>query len=197
MINREQEIADATRLARHALKCGKSDAVALSFGGYNLAYVAGELDDGVAYIEQGISLNPNFATARYFAGWVNVWLGKPDVALEHFLYGMRLTPIDPLMHLVVQGTAHALFFAGRYDEAAARASMALREHAEHHAALRIAAASNALVGRREEAANMVVRLRRLDPTLRVSNLRNALGPYRHQEHVAIYQDALRRAGLPE
>ena len=80
MINREQEIADATRLARHALKCGKSDAAsALSFGGYNLRMSPVNLTTEFANIEQGISLNPNFATARYFAGWVNVWLGKPDV----------------------------------------------------------------------------------------------------------------------
>jgi|RhiMethySRZTD1v2_1073278.scaffolds.fasta_scaffold25650_7 TolB-like protein len=197
MTNRDQEIAEATRLARHAVKCGRNDAVALAFGGYNLAYVSGELEDGVAHIEQGISLNPNLAAARYFAGWVNVWLGKPDLAIEHFLYGMRLTPIDPLVHLVHQGAAHALFFAGRYDEAIARASISLREHADHHAALRIGAASNALAGQTAEAANLIIRLRRIDPTLRVSNLRNALGPYRRQEHVAKYEDALRKAGLPE
>jgi len=197
MTNRDQEIAEATRLARHAVKCGRNDAVALAFGGYNLAYVSGELEDGVAHIEQGISLNPNLAAARYFAGWVNVWLGKPDLAIEHFLYGMRLTPIDPLVHLVHQGAAHALFFAGRYDEAIARANASLREHASHHAALRIGAASNAVAGRTEEAASLIDRLRRVDPALRVSNLRDALGPYRHQEHVAKYEDALRKAGLPE
>jgi hypothetical protein len=73
----------------------------------------------------------------------------------------------------------------------------LREHADHHAALRIGAASNALAGQTAEAANLIIRLRRIDPTLRVSNLRNALGPYRRQEHVAKYEDALRKAGLPE
>ena len=197
MVDREQEIAEATRLARQAVKYGKDDAIALSFAGYTLAYVAGEIGDGAAYIGQALSLNPNLASARYFGGWVKVWLGEPDLAIEPFMHAMRLSPVDPLTNLMLHGAAHAHFFAGRYDEAIAKATMALREQPENHAALRIAAASNALAGRMEEAASMIVRLRRVDPSLRVSNLRDKLGPYRHQEHLAMYEDALRRAGLPE
>jgi tetratricopeptide (TPR) repeat protein len=197
MGDRQQETAEATRLARHAVNCGKDDAIALSFAGYTLAYLVGDIGDGAAFIDQAVTLNTNLAHARYFAGWVKLWLGEPDLALEHFTYGMRLSPVDPFIHMTLHGAAHAHFFAGRHGEAAAMATMALREFADHHAALRIAAASLALAGQKEEAAKMVVRLRRVDPALRVCNLRNALGPYRHQAHVAMYEDALRQAGLPE
>jgi hypothetical protein len=40
-------------------------------------------------------------------------------------------------------------------------------------------------------------LLQLDPNLRVSNFRDGLGPYRHEEYVARYGDALRKAGLPD
>jgi hypothetical protein len=43
----------------------------------------------------------------------------------------------------------------------------------------------------------VTRLLQLYPTLRVSNLRDVLGPYRRVEDVLLYQEGLRRAGLPE
>jgi TolB-like protein/tetratricopeptide (TPR) repeat protein len=196
-VDREQQITEATRLAREAVKYGKGDALALSFAGYTLAFVAGELTDGAGYIDQALSLNPNLAAARYFGGWVKIWLGEPDLAIELIMQAMRLSPVDPLMSMMLHSAAHAHFFAGRYEEGVAKANMSLREHPENPAALRIAAASNALAGRMEEAASMMVRLRRLDPSLRVSNLRYILGPYRHQEHLAMYEDGLRRAGLPE
>jgi adenylate cyclase len=62
--------------------------------------------------------------------------------------------------------------------------------------LRIKAASNALAGRTEEAQEAVALLRQVNPTLRISNLKEVLGPYR-QEDLSRYQEAMRLAGLPE
>ena len=95
------------------------------------------------------------------------------------------------------GTAHAHFFLRRYDEAASWAAMALQDNPHYQPGLRIAAASNAMAGRPEQAHKAVVRLRQLNPTLRVSNLKDVLGPYRQAKHVEQYQEGLRRAGLPE
>ena len=79
---------------------------------------------------------------------------------------MRLSPLDPLTNRTRTTTAHAHFFAGRYDEALSWAAMALREWPDYQTALRIAAASNALAGRLEEARNVLERLQKLDPKLR-------------------------------
>ena len=89
------------------------------------------------------------------------------------------------------------FFLGRYDEAASWAAMAMQDNPDFQAGLRIGAAINAMVGRPKEAHETVVRLQRLNPTLRVSNLTNVLGPYRRAEDLARYEEGLRRAGLPE
>jgi predicted Zn-dependent protease len=95
------------------------------------------------------------------------------------------------------GTAHAHFFAGRYDEALSWAKMALREVPDSHAALRAAAAICAVAGRDEEAKKLMARLLEIDPALRISTLKNVLGPSRRPEYPAKYVEALRRAGLPE
>jgi hypothetical protein len=96
------------------------------------------------------------------------------------------------------GTAHAHFFLGRYDKAASWAAMALQDNPDYQAGLRIAAASNAMAGRPEEGHKAVARLRQLNPSLRVSNLKtDVLGPYRHAEDIARYAEGLRKAGLPE
>ena len=65
----------------------------------------GELSDAAACIDRAVSLNPNLASARTHSGWIKLWLGEPDLAIEHFAYAMRLSPIDPHLHHLLQGTA--------------------------------------------------------------------------------------------
>jgi hypothetical protein len=98
------------------------------------------------------------------------------------------------MHVAI---AHAHFFAGRFTEGASSAETAFRGVPDLRPALRIGAACCAFAGRSEEARLLVARLLAVDPTRRVSNLRETLGAYRHAEHVARYEDALRKAGLPD
>jgi TolB-like protein/DNA-binding SARP family transcriptional activator/Tfp pilus assembly protein PilF len=193
----EKEVAETEHLARRAVELDKDDAVALSCGGFALAYVVGELDAGVAFIDRALMINPNLATAWIVSGWVRVWLGTPEVAIEHLARATRLSPLDPLTNRTRTTTAHAHFFAGRFDEASSWAAMALREWPEYQTALRIAAASHALSGHLEEARNARERLQRLDPRLRLSNLAEELGPYARPEDVARYMEGLRAAGLPD
>ena len=109
---------------------------------------------------------------------------------------MRLSPVDPLMPFMRGGSAHAHFFLRRYDETAWWAAAALQDNQGYQPGLRIAAASNAMAGRLEQAQKSVSRMRQLNPALRISNLKDVLGPFR-DEDIARYQDGLRRAGLPE
>ncbi len=118
------------------------------------------------------------------------------MVFQRFARAMRLSPLDPVSSLRQVGTAHAHFFANRYHEASVWAEMVLREQGYLHAALRIATASAALAGRAEEAKRLSTRLQQLDPALRVSNLRDVLGPYK-PEAIAKYEEGLRKAGLPE
>jgi hypothetical protein len=119
------------------------------------------------------------------------------VAIPHFAHAMRLSPVDPNLVMMHVGTAHAHFFAGRIDEASSWAELGLRDHPDSHPALRIAAASHACAGRTEKARQLATKLQRIDPALRVSDLQKTLGPYRRAEHVTQYEDALRKAGLPD
>ena len=126
------------------------------------------------------------------------WLGEPELAIERFARGMRLNPLDPRgLGASRIGTAHALFFLGDYDEASSWAAMGLLTNPDAPGGLRIAAASDAMAGRLEQAHNAVARLRQLNSTLRVSNLKEVLGPYRLAENISQYEEGLRRAGLPE
>src|SRR5260221_4396607 len=92
------DVAEAARVARRVADIGKDDAVALSFGGFALGYIAGELEDAAALIDRALVLNVNLAAAWYASGTVRAFLGgAPDVAIEHLARAMRLSPLDPFM----------------------------------------------------------------------------------------------------
>jgi hypothetical protein len=74
--------------------------------------------------------------------------------------------------------------------------MALQDNPDFQPSLRQAAASNAMAGRPERAHKAVARLPQLNPALRVSTLKDVVGPWRADD-LARYEEALRRAGLPE
>jgi TolB-like protein len=191
------EIAEVTRLAQRAVELGKDDAFALAAGGYALVYVVRDLEVGAALIDRALVLNSNFAEAWLWGGWVKNYLGEPETAIERFARAMRLSPLDPRVTAMRSGTAHAHFFLGRYDEAASWAAMALQDRPDYQPGLRIAAASNAMAGRPEQAQQAMARLRQLNPALRVSTLNDVRGPYRRAEDLSRYEEGLRRAGLPE
>jgi adenylate cyclase len=110
---------------------------------------------------------------------------------------MRLSPLGRWLVDIQSGIAHAHYFLGRYDEAASWAAIASQGDPDFQAGVRIRAASNAIAGQAKDAHEAVLRLQRLNPVLRVSNLNHVLGPYRRAEDLMRYEEGLRKAGLPE
>jgi TolB-like protein len=196
MTDPAQETTDAVRLARRAVELGRDDALALAAGGYALAYVAGELEDGVACIDRALMLDPNLAKAWLVSGWVRCWFGEPELALEHSARAMRLSPFDPLTTSMQAATAFAHLLAGRYDEASWWSDRAVRAQPNFVSGLFISAASKALAGRLDEARKAMARACQFDPTRRISNLKDR-HQFRRPEDLARYTEAMRKAGLPE
>jgi adenylate cyclase len=192
---RMRESAEAAKLARRAVELSKDDAAVLASAGYALAFAVGDLDAGIGFVDRALQLNPNLALAWFVSGWLRVWGGEPSAAIEHFAHATRQSPLDPFIAYAQVGTAHAHFFAGRYDEASSWARMALRELPDLIPALRIAAASDASAERMDSAKKTMARMRELDPTRSISNLRDVLGPYGPEEF-AKYAEGVRKAGLP-
>jgi hypothetical protein len=80
-------------------------------------------------------------------------------------------------------------------EASSWAEKGLWQQPNSAGAARVAAASHALAGRLDQAHKAIARLRQIDPTFRVSDLRQQ--PFRRPEDLARYEGGLRKAGLPE
>jgi adenylate cyclase len=194
--NREREFAEAVRLARKAVDLGKDDALALLNAGLTLTFIAGEHEDGKMVTDSAIALNPNLAWAWLSSGWARVWLGEPEATIERVGRAMRLSPSDPDSFSMYCALAFAHFFAGRFGEAASWADRAARQKPDTLMPVIIAAASNAQASRSEEAKGAMAQVRRIDPTLRMSNLRD-LFPIRRLDDFERWSEGLRKAGLPE
>ena len=192
-----QETAETVRLAGRAAELGKEDAVALAFSGLALSYVAGDVDASMAMVDRALLLNPNLAAAWNTSGLLRAIVGDPDTGIEHMARAMRFNPLDPLMFLTLTWSAFAHFVAGRYDRAWQLAERASREQPYFVNALRVAAACNALAGRLDEAQQCVGRALRLDPGMRISNVKDRLASSFPASHLATFIEGLRRAGLPE
>lgn len=196
MTDRPAEIAEGVRLARRALELDRGDAVALTRSGHALGYLGGDLPGGIALLDKALMLNPNLAAAWFLGGFLRLWHGETDAAIEHFCHAMRLSPVDPELYRMQAGLGLAHLFVGQFDVALSWAENAVRDLPTFLLAVAVLAASHGLAGREQEARLAMEHLRQLDPTLRLSNLTEWL-PIHRPENLAVFVDGLRRAGLPE
>lgn len=184
------------RLARLATELGRDDAIALCTAGMALQFVVGKADEGEALIQRALALNPNLAWAWFFGGWIRVWHGEPEVAIERLGRALRLSPNDPHSFGMQSAMAAAHFIAGRYAEALSWAEVAVREKPNFLLPLYMMAASAALAGRQATAEKAIAQVRIIDPNLRLSTLGSYL-PFQREEYLAKVVEGLRLAGLPE
>jgi hypothetical protein len=61
-----------------------------------------------AIVDRAIAVNPNLSDAWRIRGWISVYLGQHEHALEQFQYAMRLNPFDPRNYAAEFGLAITL-----------------------------------------------------------------------------------------
>src|SRR5262245_25548087 len=94
------------------------------------------------------------------------------------------------------GIAFAHFFGGRYQEALSSVELCLRDMPKYRPAVLLYAATRALAGDADRAKRTVARIRELEPTESISNVKARM-PYRRPDQMARWVEGLRKAGLPE
>jgi TolB-like protein len=194
--DRPRETAECVQLALRAAELGKDDALALAKAAHAISAVGGDVEGGASLIERAIRLNPHLTAAWYVSGWIMLWLGKPEAAIQHLRHAIDLSPYDRLVFKIHAATAYAHFFSRRYDAAVASANEALRARPNYLTALRVASASHGLGGQLIEGRRLMIRMCQLDPGLHVSGLADLL-PFRREKDSAKWAGALQRVGLPD
>lgn len=195
MRDRQKELSEAAFMVDRAAELGRNDAMALSAAGMAAGLVVRDLDRAVVLLDRALLLNPNLAISWLRSAWVRIFVGQFDLAIEHANRAMSLSPLDPFLVGMQSAIAFAHFCAGRHDQSAAWAQRAAKEQPSFAPALRVLAASSALLGRMSEAAQALAQLRETDATVHISQLQHF--HFKNQEYFTKYTDALRKAGFPE
>jgi TolB-like protein/Tfp pilus assembly protein PilF len=153
----------AISLARRAVRYAGDDAEALGRAAYVLAR-GEDIDVATALIDRSLRVNPSFAQGWLWSGWLRLWAGSPDVAIDHIERALRLDPRDPKGGaLLPKGIAH--FFARRLEQARTMLSLSLQQHPDWVPTNRFLAACYAHLGELDEAKTTIERLRALTPVV--------------------------------
>ena len=189
----EREIS---RLVERAAEIGIDDAVALCWAGHVHAYFFKDLDRALLLVDRALELDVNLAIAWQRSGWVRGYAGDPEGAIESLNKAIRLNPLDPRVFLTQSAMAFAHFIAGRDDEAAHWAAMALRIKLNWLPALRMAIASNAMRGRTDEAERVLKLYFSIDPKVSITKICEFYPMRRDVDRQRLVL-AMRKAGMPD
>jgi TolB-like protein len=126
-------------------------------------------DDAVGELGLAVELNPNFALGHYSIAFVQSQGGDALAALRSVDLAQRLSPIDPLLFAMLGARALAYLNLGDYARAAEWGERAARRPNAHVHIHAIAAFSDALAERLDEARGYARRIRQRIPSYRCSD----------------------------
>jgi TolB-like protein/Tfp pilus assembly protein PilF len=162
--NPERGRQEGVEYARRALRVGGDDPDVLGHVAHVLGYFERDINPAIVLIDRALELNPSFAIGWIWSGWLRLWSGQADLAIEHFERSLRLNPRGrkaPASFPI--GVAH--FFARRLDKAAAVLLLSMQENANWAPTYRFLASCYAHMGRLRDAQDIVNRLREITPLL--------------------------------
>jgi len=126
-------------------------------------FLEGDLGAAWESVMLSTELNPSYATAQYFLGWVAVQSGDHELCVERIDFARRLSPFDPLIYGMLGVSALSLVLMGRHEEAIQRGVEALKHPDVHHQAHAWAVAIFTMAGRPDLAGVSLKRVLAVNP----------------------------------
>jgi adenylate cyclase len=192
-----EEHAAAVPLAREALDTAGEHSAALRWAAQALVLMGVDQPRAHAAMARAMALNPNSALTRGGAGWLEVYGGTPEAALEHFRQAMRLSPLDPDLARFHTGAAMAWLRLRRWEEALAEGERAVALRPDRAVGYRVAMTALHQLGRPAERDAMAARFRAAAPSAARVLAARVERIFADKAHGAAIIAALRAAGLPE
>jgi adenylate cyclase len=159
-----------------------------------ISMVKRQHDEAIKEAERALELNPNGADAHASLAFIHCFADNTELAIELGKRALRLDPIPPHFTYTVLAIAHRL--EGRYEEAIAMVEKCLIENPDNLQALLILAACYSFLNRTEDANKSSKEILRINPNFSTVSYVATL-PYKNQDVVNGYIEALRKAGLPD
>jgi adenylate cyclase len=184
---------EAIRLFRLALSIDDSDPDTLAWAALISAYMVGDCESEIEMADRAVALNPNSFNAWHYRGWVYKIAGLPEEAVRSFERAIRMSPVDPRLHLLFAGMGLAFTELRRFDEVILAGKKAQRQNPSYSASYRCLASAFAHLGRDAEAREAAAHLLEVDPGFTISAWIARGG----QSNAKLLTEGLRKAGLPE
>ena len=188
-----QERARSLELAHRARALG-GDATALAVLGNALSLLK-EFDTADLVTRRALAMDGGSAWAWSRSGWIDVYKGDPQSAIERFKIALDLAPHDPLAFNSMVGIGCAHFTAGQYAEGAQWQERALAEHPSASWVHRTMCPAYVLAGQGPQARRSLGALRQQYPDLTVSEVERGMPPLPPSQ-CELVVGALQEAGLP-
>jgi AraC-like DNA-binding protein/tetratricopeptide (TPR) repeat protein len=185
--------ARAIELTQKAMALS-GDATTLAVLG-NALTLLGELDAAAQVIAKALSVDGGSAWAWGRSGWIDVYRGEAESAIERFNIALDLAPHDALAFNSQVGIGCAHFLAGNYAEAAAWQERGLSQRPSAFWVHRTMCAAYLHAGARPQARRSLGMLRVRYPELTVSQLKLGMPPLPPVQRDLVVE-ALSEAGLP-
>jgi AraC-like DNA-binding protein/tetratricopeptide (TPR) repeat protein len=188
-----EERARSLELAHRARAlCG--DATVLAVLGNALTLLK-EFDTADLVVRKALAIDGGSAWAWSRSGWLDVYKGDSQSAIERFKIALDLAPHDPLAFNSMVGIGCAHFNAGHYAEAANWQERALAEHPTASWVHRTMCPAYVLAGQRPQARRSLGALRQHYPDLTVLEVQRGMPPLPPSQ-CDLVVGALQEAGLP-
>jgi TolB-like protein len=194
LLDPAREAEECISLARNAAELGGEDPLALCLAGVCQIYLGHELEISSQLIDRSLILNPNSALGWYGSGLARICFGDLDEAITRIARATRLDPRDPAGYLYYVSVGLATFLTGRFAEAIKFVDGSLATHPTYLPALRIKAASLALLGNTDEARVIIAGIRKHDPKFSLSTVAQRMIKLQ-PIHMDLYCKGLKLAGL--
>jgi AraC-like DNA-binding protein/tetratricopeptide (TPR) repeat protein len=189
----QQERARSIELAYRA-RALSGDATVLAVLG-NALTLLNELDSADLVIRKALAVDGGSAWAWSRSGWLDVYQGDPESAIERFKIALDLAPHDVLAFNSFVGIGCAHFKAGNYAEAARWQERALIEHPSSIWVHRTLCPAYVLGAAKPEARRSLGALLKQYPGLTLSEVQRGLPPL-PQFYCNLVVEALHDVGLP-
>lgn len=191
----QEVIGQAGRAAERAVALDPLDARGLAVAGHVKAYLLHDVKHALALHARAIELNPNLPVAWAMSSWSKIYSGDYGTAVRHAVTAQSLSPRDPHLFFFEHAQMTAHFFRRQLADAEMLAEVVLARNPNHVSALNVYLAILGHLGRTDEAAHYLERLRVLDPDVSIDRIAGRV-PLQAQDQ-AYYRKGLSRAGVPE
>ena len=183
----------ATEAARKALSFDENNSDVHILTAY-LFLIRKEHENSIKAAKRAIILNPNNSDAYSLLGYILTYSGRPNEGIPFIKKAIRIDPIPPALYLFHLGVAY--HESKQYKKAIELFKKVIDREPNHRGAYIRMAGTYSYLGDEVKARKAASEALKIDPNFNLKGFISKL-PYKNIADNKRYENALRKAGMPE